>query len=809
MKNFPRFICVALLLISSGTINIQAASSSTSAATLPEPWLQKSAGENPFPNPKALYTADGTPDYKVYYRDFIGTSIDRFFMPHGVVKNNGGDLEKFKNTDTRQSVMGLCWLAKVSGDRHYLDRAHDLFGMLIEFANHNSLFHDPFGFPETLQAALMLKEAGSFDPAWEPALKEFTQAGVSALNKKFPPSDGNQDLARMYGCVLAKKLYPDMPEAVSATQKVSDAFTRFLKQGDLYTDSSNYYGVSLTYFILIAHELGREQEIAKSPNFHRMFINFAGAVSPNGYLPAWGSGYFSPNGYNYAPLFLEYTAVLYHDPSFAAVAHRCYGQLIAAGPIRATNPSSASHFMGCLTLGLLDLFHSVSSKTASPDFISGVFNRNALMGTNLPGFLIMRPSLTPGAPMVLMDLLSQGDHCEPEFSASIAYYESDHVPLFYQYGRYISGASRGNQIVFGEPDALEPDPQWKEGTWRTASIPANRFTKPDGSTSIDAITLRTDHGAKTSDSSIVLENMRLSGPGETMPVCDLAQAEWSGNGHSVTEGKIPSSKAIQILNDGQGCGIRTFKPLSFDPKKYTELLCDVKWQGKARPSAQFRLGSGTTWTSIEQSTLLTVLKNAQADRDGEDCHARIEYSAYGTYDSKLVRQIVLTKEGALAIRDDILPGASADGRSAFSLWQMYSIDGEGANRFSSRGECAFVSCDLSDSKKYRRGMSVYFSGPAGMQSGKQVIPNGRGRNSGAIQRDTDLRTAYARVTMKANKPTYLNLLVVPHPEDQDFAKLDDLTSMTQDAEKSSFKTTCDGVSVTIEIAKDGEWQVRR
>jgi hypothetical protein len=106
-------------------------------------------------------------------------------------------------------------------------------------------------------------------------------------------------------------------------------------------------------------------------------------------------------------------------------------------------------------------------------------------------------------------------------------------------------------------------------------------------------------------------------------------------------------------------------------------------------------------------------------------------------------------------------------------------------------------------------MSAYFSGPDGMQSGKQVIPKGRLANSLSIQRDIDLRTAYARVDMKSGQPTYLNLLVVPHPENQDFEKLDAVTSMTQDTEKSSFKTVCDGVPVSIEMNRNGTWSVSR
>ena len=396
-----------LLLLASATIAL--------AGPSPKPTptaLMKEVGANPFPNPKAMFLADGTPDYSAYYRDFVGYSADHFFSP-----NSDEWVKKSKDIQIGQTVMGLCWLARVTGDCHYLERAHDIFGILLGYADHNpAVINDCFGYYETLGAALMLKQAGSFDPAWEPVLRRFTQEGVAALNRNITKSDGNQDLARKYGCLLARKLYPDMPEAVSAAGKVNEAFTEILKQGDLYTDSSNYYGVSLTFFIQIAHELGREKEVAESPGFHRMFANFAEVVSPNGYLPAWGSGYFTPTCYNYAPLFLEYAAALYHDPALAAAARRYYGQLIQAGPARATNPQEANHNMSSINLPILDLFKPLSNPPSAPELISGITKRNAFIGGEVPGFLIIRPSLAPGAPMVMMDLLSQGDHCMREFS---------------------------------------------------------------------------------------------------------------------------------------------------------------------------------------------------------------------------------------------------------------------------------------------------------------------------------------------------------------------------------------------------------
>ena len=768
---------------------------------------EKIVGSVPFANPRIFFDASGRPDYRAFYHERSEYMAAHFFSPA-----NDAEIKRLKDIQFGDAVTMILWLAQSGGGENYLQRGHDLFGILLGYADGNALIsHDCFGYYPVLKAALMLKTAGKFDPAWEPALRRFTHDGVSLLNNRFPASDGNQDLARMYGCLLAAKLYPTLPEAVSAAAKVNAAFTGFIRNGDLYTDSRNYYEVSLTFFILIAKELGREGEIAQSPTFKRMFTNFRDAISPNGFLPEFGSGYFSPNRYASTPVFLEYAGALYHDPAFATAARRYFGMLVQAGPVRDTSLSGAIHNCVHAMPQILDSFQLVSEAAAPADSLSGVTRRLARIGGDVPGFLILRPSVTPGAPMILMDLLSQGDHCQAEFSAAIAYYESAHVPLFYQYGRYLDGASRGNQVVFGQPGATEPDPEWRRDTWRTIAIPANRLTDPDGTARIDAVSLRTAGRSKTTDCGFVLDNLRLSGPAGTRQVCNLAQGAWNGNHHAVTEGREPGSRAIRILDDGNGCGMKTFQPLTFDPKKYVELLCDVKWFGKAKPiQAQLRPTLDyRSWMNIEGASLLTLLKDARTERHAEDSWARLEYSCYGTFDSRLVRQIVLTREGVLAIRDDILPGPSAEGCPAFTLWQMYSIDGEGPGRFSSRGECAYPSCVLGETNQYRRGMSVYFSGSAGTQTGKQVVPAARLRMYQEIQRDRDLRTTYARLPMKAGVPAYLNLLVVPHPPNQDFAKLDAETQSIHDSDHSKFQTSCDGNPVTIEMSRAGEWAVRR
>jgi hypothetical protein len=383
--------------------------------------------------------------------------------------------------------------------------------------------------------------------------------------------------------------------------------------------------------------------------------------------------------------------------------------------------------------------------------------------------------------------------------------------MFYQYGRYISGASRGNQVFFGEPGVNDPDPEWPAETWRTVVIPSERFIGDDGEARIEKVSIRTYSRTKSKEKGLTFENLRLSGTGGSMPVCDLASAEWRGNNTaSVAAGKKSGSKAISIFDDGDYTYARSFTPLVFDPKKYQALLCDVKWFGKSRPSAQVRVKTDErSWMPVEQTALVAELKDSTVVRHGEDCRARLVYSRYGTFDSSLVRQIVLTKEGVLAVRDDILPGETANGLPVFTLWQMYSIDSEGPNRFTSRGECAWPSSDRSDTNFYRRGMSAFFSGADGTAAGKQVVSNGRLRNYLDIQRDLDLRTAYARLPMQAGKDCYLNLLVVPHSPDADLSALDGTTSTVHDEKSTVFKTVCDGVPLTVTIGRNGQWLVVR
>ena len=116
---------------------------------------------------------------------------------------------------------------------------------------------------------------------------------------------------------------------------------------------------------------------------------------------------------------------------------------------------------------------------------------------------------------------------------------------------------------------------------------------------------------------------------------------------------------------------------------------------------------------------------------------------------------------------------------------------------------------MSDMNQYKRGMSVYFSGSAGITFGQQIIPNGKLGNYAEIQRDKDLRTVFSRLIMKKGTELYMNQLVIPHSPNENLTTLDKSTTTKHSSSISIYSTNCDGNYVKINISKNGNWLVQR
>lgn len=756
-------------------------------------------------------TADGAPRYDRWIRDFYDS---RFRL----INNSA-----FRNTQHKFSgriVVSQLRMWQVTGDESYLRRGREQFALMLEFApGNNEIIADCFGFYPVVLAGKLLKQAGQFNPAWEQRFHASVVGGMEVYRKHMPASDGNQDLSRFCAIACALSLYPQ--EFADFRAPLDTQWLKIMRTGDLWLDSKTYTPVSVQYLVSLADELGRVDDLRKSANFHRMFGNFRDVLSPNGFMPEFGHAYFKDAAHPTWLYVFEWAAAIYDDPTFLFAAQEVFHRLVRFDTPAPKNLNEA--FLDCheCLAGLVpsDRTELVTVKIVKckspptrPTLVSGV-TRRALDGQgDADGFLILRSSLDPGSPMLMMDLLSTGDHALFEQRPSIGYYETGHVPHFYQYGRYFQAASRGNVILLNEPKSGFPDAGWPENTWRTLSIPLERFDGTGLTRSVDVISIRTfgDLGIKNKQ-SLVIDNIRLWGPRGEKKLFDFENGmDWNGKSLSIIDDATSGSHALNvpIVNNGVSS-----KPLGLAVSldDYQTFSMDVKWHGKTRPKAQVRPSvSNSGWADCDGMTLAAHVKNASTEMRGQDAYACVAFAPYASFDSSLVRQFVLTAEGIILVRDDLTPGKTVDGFNAGSLWQMYSVDARGPQWFSTRGERAFGSVDLADQKEYRAGMLAWFSGPPQQAVGLQEIPDARGGGQyRELQRDTTWRVAYSQQTVKAGAPTWFSLVVLPHAADANPNELAKGITVTESDAKSVYRVKTSIGCLQADIGKQGTWHIER
>ncbi|MEA3210367.1 MAG: hypothetical protein QOE70_3424 [Chthoniobacter sp.] len=764
-------------------------------------------------DPHRYVAAGGVPRYDRWVREYFGGRF-HFFEDDALFR-------KTKHKYSGMAVVAELRMGQVTGEAAYAQRGRALFGMLLEFAPGNpEVLDDCFGFYPLLLAGKLLQRAGEFDPAWEKRFHACVVGGMEKLRQHPPMGDGNQDLARDCAIACALQLYPE--EFANFRAPLEAFWQRVIRNGDLWLDSKTYTPVSVEYLLALADELGRVDEIRHSEGLHRMFGNFRDVMSPNGFMPEFGHAYFEPPGQPDWLYVFEWAAALYDDPTFLYAARKFFAGLARYGEPK---PASANQaFLDCnyCLAGLLPSDRTelltvrlpkCTAPPVAPALVSGITRRMVEGQGERDGFLILRSGLEPGAPMLLMDLLSFGDHALFEQRPSLGYYETGHVPQFYQYGRYAQAASRGN-VVLLKPAAEEfPENVWKENTWRTVSVPLERFDGVGRLRTIDKISLRTfgDAGKKYGQ-TLYLDNVRLLGPAGEKKLFDFEDGlDWTGQDLSLVDDATSGRHGLKIPIVKNGV---SGKPLGLSVRldDYTTMAFDAKWTGQAMPLVQVRPGENNAcWAQLQDMTLLSHVRRAETAMRGRDAFARIEFDAYATYDTTLVRQVILTEEGAVFVRDDLVPGRTADGLTAGSLWQMYSVDAHGPQWFSTRGEGAFHSADLSDAKEYTGGMLAWFDARPGQTVGLQEIPNGKGNGPTyrALQRDTTWRIAYARETLKAGVATWFDLVVLPHASDLPPEVLAAGISVLGSAERTVFQAKAYAELLQATIEQNGAWKVER
>jgi len=209
-----------------------------------------------------------------------------------------------------------------------------------------------------------------------------------------------------------------------------------------------------------------------------------------------------------------------------------------------------------------------------------------------------------------------------------------------------------------------------------------------------------------------------------------------------------------------------------------------------------------------------------AENKGDDAYGFVEFVSYYRPDTSLTRRLLLTHEGILVIRDDLMPGKSVDGYSAGSLWNPLQAMGRGHTSLPEReggvpqpetGENwwdfaapkALPGCDLDDTNVYASELMVYHGCAEGRSFGIKDLPEPAGHAQ-------PWPTTYSCQTIKAGKPVTFITVLIPHPPEVTGKMLADNLSIDIKEGASIVSLSYKGQTLRMEMGKDDKsWQVLR
>lgn len=212
--------------------------------------------------------------------------------------------------------------------------------------------------------------------------------------------------------------------------------------------------------------------------------------------------------------------------------------------------------------------------------------------------------------------------------------------------------------------------------------------------------------------------------------------------------------------------------------------------------------------------------DALAENKGADAYGFIEFERYYRPDTSLTRRLLLTQEGILVIRDDLMPGKSVDGYSAGALWNPLQAMGRahtdlpdrnggvpqpetGENWWDFAAPKAFPGCDLDDTNVYASELMVYHARARGRGFGAKHLPEPHGHARPWL-------TTYSCETIKAGNPVTFITVLIPHPPEVTGKMLADNISINVKGGVSIVSLMYKGQTLRMEMGKDGKsWQVLR
>lgn len=604
----------------------------------------------------------------------------------------------------------------------------------------------------------------------------------------------------------------DQREAV--TRRLNAFWDELCSLGNTDEDAENYDSLGMDFAIDLGRLLGRESDL-KSPGFHRYFDNFRDIVSPSGLMPEYGDSYFS---YDAVPMgrvyLLEFAARLYNDGTFLNPLNKMWIRPQAALP---------EEDEWVRSLALMDMGNSTQHAEPIPGPPSQILYRNT-SPTAQPAAdkLILRTGRQPGASMIMMDLYASGSHAAKDKGPSIAYFESSQVPLFHNMGRRGTRSAIDGNLVWAMPPGESFPGLWNsEGKWFTMSMPVDVIDEnADRKHILSTMVLRNFPGSANDrgTTDLCFDNLRLQGAAgvslvdsfdttdgwdrrllDTTPPVDSQDKTQGLASQCVPWNKVKTEVIKRTLPQPW--------PAPFTNEQFSTLKLDILYHG-TRPYILVR-GFGDE-IELGAQVLRPTLTGASATQRGPDAMGQVSYKKYITDDATLTREIVLTAEGYLVVRDTLMPGPSMNGWTTGQLWQIYTLGEHGNGWFSSEDDGAYPNVSTDPSATTTRSMLVRYATPNGtsvlVDESKQdyTYPNPKGRKGDAFF------TTYSERTVQSGHPETLSMVVVPYDPDKTAPKtLANRVAIAESADGETVAKVITGARTVVIRIGASAWSVDR
>ena len=597
-------------------------------------------------------------------------------------------------------------------------------------------------------------------------------------------------------------------------RRLNGFWDELCRLGNTDEDAENYDSLGMAFAIDLGRLLGRESDL-KAPGFRRYFENFRDIVSPSGLMPEYGDSYFS---YDEVPMdriyLLEFAARLYNDGTFLDPLRKMWSRPQKALP-------DEDEWMR--SLALIDM--GLSPITPQP--ISGppsqVLYRNAPQSTQpVPDKLILRTGRQAGASMIMMDLYASGSHAAEDKGPSIAYYESGQVPLFHNMGRRGTRSAIDGNITWAMPPGERFPGIWnQEGKWFTMSMPVEVINKNNnGKYMLSTMELRNFPESENNKgtTSACFDNLRLEGPEGALLVDSFETAD--GWDRSLLQKTPPVDSQDKTQGAASQCIAwdkvkaqvikRTLPapgPAPFTKQQFSTLKLDIKYRG-TRPYMLVR-GFGDE-IELGAQVLRPTLKSATVTQRGHDAMGEVNYEKYIGDDTELTRQIILTAEGYLVVRDTLMPGPSMNGWTAGQLWQLYTLASHGNGWFSSDNDGAYPNVSQDPAANTTRSILVRYATPGGTSAlddeARQDYTYPNPKNLAG----RSFFTTFIRRTIQSGRHEIFSMVVVPYDPDKASAtEVAKRITVTQSPDGATVATVTVGSNPEVVRIGDLGWSVER